>query len=126
MGNNKRDWRSLLAVALAAVLWTTQPGFGLLVTEVMYQPTGNEETLEFIELYNNRAVFEDLSGYTFTNGIGYVFPAGTIIGPKSYLVVARDPAALENAYAMAVEGAVYAGDRVGIFQGRRVTRDDKI
>lgn len=64
----------------------------------MYHPAGEGETLEFIELYNDRAVFEDMSGYAFTRGIRYPFPPGTILGPKSYLVAALDPRALENAY----------------------------
>jgi len=80
------------------VLWATRAGMGLVVSEVMYHPVEGGETFEFIELYNNRAVFEDLTGYAFTNGISYVFEPGTIIGPKEYLVVACDPAALEAAY----------------------------
>jgi len=71
---------------------------GLVVSEVMYHPVDVGETLEFIELYNEQAVFEDLSGYTFTNGIQYTFAPGTLLGSKQYLVVARDPAALQAAY----------------------------
>jgi hypothetical protein len=84
--------------ACMGILWFTQPGMGLVVSEIMYHPTDAGGTLEFIELYNNRAVFEDLTNYAFTNGIQYVFEPGTTIGPKGYLVVARDPAALEEAY----------------------------
>jgi len=89
-----RPW----AVAIAAILWLTQPNFGLHVSEIMYHPVDEAETLEFIELYNNRAVFEDLSGYAFTDGISYVFPPNTIVEPKSHLVIARDPAAIESIY----------------------------
>ena len=109
MNNEKRHWRNLVAVALAALLLTTQPGFGLLVTEVMYHPIGEGETLEFIELYNNRAVFHDLGGYAFTNGIRYEFPAGTILESKSYLVVASDPAALESTYNITGVHGPFAG-----------------
>jgi len=98
MSNQKRHWSRLPAVFLAAILCLTQPDFGLQVSEVMYHSVDEAETLEFIELYNSRAVFEDLSGYEFTDGIRYVFPPGTIIEPKSHLVVARDPAAIESAY----------------------------
>src|SRR5512147_831345 len=80
-------------------LWSAQPGFGLMVTEVMYHPVGlsaaaEDEKLEFIELYNNREASEDLSGWAFTNGIDYVFEPNTTLGSKQYLVVARDPNAL--------------------------------
>ena len=96
-------------------LWAAQPCMGLVVSEVMYHPAedsgfAEDEALEFIELYNNRAVFEDLSGYAFTNGIDYTFEPGTILDPKEYLVVARNPAAIE---------AVYETDNVyGPFSGR--------
>jgi hypothetical protein len=104
MKNKVQHWCSLLVMAFVVVLWATQPGMALVVSELMYHPVeeggtpdGNE-TLEFIELYNNRAVFEDLSGYAFTNGISYTFGPGTILGAKEYLVVAKDPNAVEAAY----------------------------
>jgi hypothetical protein len=90
--------RGVLAMTCVVALWAAQPGMGLVVSEVMYHPVEGGGTFEFIELYNNRAVFEDLSGYAFTNGIQYVFGPGTIIRSGEYLVVAYDPAALEGAY----------------------------
>ena len=91
-------WCCLLMMAYMVVFATTQSSVGLVVSEVMYHPADAGETLEFVELYNNRAVFEDLTGYAFTNGIQYVFEPGSIINSGEYLVVARDPAALEAAY----------------------------
>ncbi|MEA3225450.1 MAG: lamin tail domain-containing protein, partial [Planctomycetota bacterium] len=98
MIDNKRHWYNLPAMVCTVIFWTAQPGLGLIISEIMYHPAGNGDTLEFIELHNDRAVFEDLSDYAFTNGIGYAFESGTIIAPKSYLVVAHDPAALEQVY----------------------------
>ncbi len=98
MKNQRRHRCSLLVMTCVVALWVARPCMGLVVSEVMYHPVEGAETLEFIELYNNRAVFEDLTGYAFTNGIQYEFEPGTIIGPKEYLVVARDPAALEASY----------------------------
>ena len=98
MKDIKQRWCCLLMVTCMVVFGTTQSSMGLVVSEVMYHPADAGETLEFIELYNNRAVFEDLTGYAFTNGIQYVFEPGTIINSREYLVVARDPAALESAY----------------------------
>ncbi|MHC4556292.1 MAG: lamin tail domain-containing protein, partial [Planctomycetota bacterium] len=106
----------LLAMTCIVALWATRPCMGLVVSEVMYHPVeegrtpAGDENLEFIELYNNKAVFEDLSGYGFTNGIGYTFAPGTILAAKEYLVVARDPAAVEAAYGI---NGVY-----GPFSGR--------
>jgi len=76
----------------------TQPCWGLVVSEIMYHPAGENEALEFIELYNDRVVTEDVSGYAFIDGIQYTFSANTKIPPKSYVVVARDPSALAEKY----------------------------
>jgi hypothetical protein len=85
-----------------------------MITEVMYHPPGpsaatEDETLEFIELYNNRAMSEDLSGWAFTKGIDYVFGAGATLGPKQYLVIARDPNALQAAYGITNVAGPYTG-----------------
>jgi len=89
--------RSLI-IACILVFWITRSSMGLVISEIMYHPVDSGETLEFIELYNNQAVFEDLSGCAFTNGIQYVFEPGTVLNAGEHLVVARDPAALEAAY----------------------------
>jgi len=98
MKSKQQHLWSLLAMTCLVALCTTQSGLGLVVSEVMYHPVEAGGDLEFIELYNNRAVIEDLSGYSFTNGISYTFEPGTALGAKEYMVVARDPAALEAAY----------------------------
>jgi len=82
------------------VFGTAQSGMGLVVSEFMYHPADSGEKFEFIELYNDRAVFEDLTGYAFTNGIQYVFESETILNAGEYLVIARDPAVLEAAYSI--------------------------
>jgi len=102
MKGRSRFWCALVAVVGVMVLCPVQPGWALVFSEIMYHSVEDvvtgDEPLEFIELYNNRAVSEDLGGWAFTNGIEYTFPAGTTLGPKSYLVVARDPNALKAAY----------------------------
>ncbi|MBN2592148.1 MAG: lamin tail domain-containing protein, partial [Sedimentisphaerales bacterium] len=110
MKQNKQQWFRSLILACMVVFLTAQSGMGLVVSEIMYHPSDSGEHLEFIELYNNRAVFEDLTGYAFMNGIQYVFDAGTVINGGEYLVLARDPAALEEAYG--ITGVV------GPFSGR--------
>ena len=108
----------LLAMICAAALWTPRPCMGLVVSEVMYHPTADGGRLEFIELYNDRAVFEDLTACAFTNGIQYEFEPGTMIGAKEYVVVARDPNALEAAYGIS---GVY-----GPFTGRLDNAGERI
>jgi hypothetical protein len=98
-----------LCILIFGFLLVTQPVMGLIITEVMYHPTDDGEGLEFIELYNNRAVFEDLSGYAFTNGIEYAFEPGTILQAKQYLVVALNPAALARAYDLTNVVGPYSG-----------------
>lgn len=93
----------------AMVLWASSPGKALVISEIMYQPSDEGEFLEFVELYNDRAVFEDLSGWTFTRGIEYTFEPETILGAKQYLVIARDPAALEAAYGITGVLGPFAG-----------------
>jgi len=88
---------------------------GLVISEIMYHPVeeggtpGGEENLEFIELYNNRAVFEDLGGFAFTNGVKYTFPPGTIIPAGQYLVLAKDPTALKAAYGITTAHGPWTG-----------------
>lgn len=81
----------------------------LVVSEIMVQPADEGEWLEFIELYNDRGVFEDLSGYAFTRGIEYTFEPNTILGAKQYMVIARDPSALEAAYGITGVQGPFAG-----------------
>jgi hypothetical protein len=72
----------------------------LVISEIMYHPPENAEgvELEYIELYNSRSVSEDISGFRISGDIDYVFPSGSIIEKRSYLVISSDPEALERAY----------------------------
>jgi hypothetical protein len=118
MKDVKQHWYYLLMMVCMVVFWTAQPGMGLVISEIMYHPADPGEKLEFIELYNNRAVFEDLTGYAFTGGIQYEFEPGTTLGAGQYLVVARDPAALEAAYSI--------NDVLGPFTGRLENDGERI
>jgi len=115
MKDQKQHRCVLLVMTCMAALWATQPCMGLVVSELMYHPVeeGNtpsgDEKLEFVELYNNQATSEDLSGYKFTNGIGYTFKPGTMLGPKGYLVVAREPNAVKAAYGISVVEGPFTG-----------------
>lgn len=53
--------------------------------------SANGEYVDWIELYNDNSVAMDISGWSLTDDdtdpTKYVIPAGTIIGPKSYLII---------------------------------------
>lgn len=93
-------YRSFFTVGFCAfVLGLVQPASALVISEVMYHPVETDDTeVEFIELYNDRAVFEDLSGFQFVDGIEFEFPEDTVLGAKQYIVVALDPNAVEAMY----------------------------
>lgn len=76
--------------------------------EVHYHPAGDRSELEFVELYNQMAVDVDLSNWRI-GGIDYNFPERTIIRAGSYLVVAKDPAALRQATGVAATLGPYPG-----------------
>ncbi|MCD6394042.1 MAG: lamin tail domain-containing protein [Planctomycetes bacterium] len=116
----------LFLIPVLVVLWYAPLSQALVVSELMYHPveeggvSTGDQRLEFIELYNDRAVFEDISGYTFSNDIDYTFPAGTVIGGKEYLVIAKEPALVEATYGITGVLGPYdkrfkdSGDRVDL------------
>ena len=70
----------------------------LTITEIMYAPPANGPDLQFIEVYNETGTVHDLSGYRFSSGVEYIFPEGTFLQGRSYLVVCADLNALRSAY----------------------------
>jgi len=79
----------------------------LKVTEVHYHPVDQDtvgaKQLEFIELKNIGTKTLDLSGLSFTDGITYTFPNGTIIAPKSFVVVASNPVEFQRLYGFSTD-----------------------
>jgi MYXO-CTERM domain-containing protein len=78
--------------------------FGLpqiVINELHYHPAASavaagedNEALQFIELYNAESVPVDLSGYAFSQGVGFIFPQGTLIPAGGFLVVGANAAFL--------------------------------
>jgi regulation of enolase protein 1 (concanavalin A-like superfamily) len=68
----------------------------IVINEIMYAPA--VANAEFVELYNNSTnTAFDLSGWEF-QGLGYTFPAGSILWPTNYLVLAANGPAFAAAY----------------------------
>ena len=59
----------------------------LVISEIMYHPADGAGE-EFIELLNTSdSITLDLGGVSFTDGIDYVFPDGSILAPGDYLTL---------------------------------------
>ncbi|MDB6151716.1 MAG: hypothetical protein JWL90_169 [Chthoniobacteraceae bacterium] len=79
----------------------------VVVNEVHYNPSN--AALEFVELHNQLSVNVDMSGWRFDGGITFDFPEGTIIPARGYLVVAKDPLALQAATGYAGAAGPFTG-----------------
>ncbi len=70
----------------------------LVINEIMYNPpAGSDDSLEYVEIYNNSGRPVLLKGIHFTAGIVAILPDSTLPA-DSYLVVAKDSAAYQNIF----------------------------
>jgi VCBS repeat-containing protein len=85
----------------SVTLQVSDPGDHLTLSEIFYRPGGGfpENTaLEFIELHNRGSEPVDLTGWTISRGVSYAFPAGLVVPPGGYWVVAAHPTSFSAAY----------------------------
>jgi hypothetical protein len=68
----------------------------LILTELNYHPVTAGE--EFIEMQNVSAFTVDLGACTFTAGISYTFPAGTLVAPGARLLLVENRTAFTARY----------------------------
>ncbi len=80
----------------------------VVINEIHYNPANNTRT-EFIELHNPTAAAVDLSGWQFTDGVAFTFPAGTTIAAGGFVVVASDPAVFLAEYGFTPLGPYVGG-----------------
>lgn len=83
---------SLLAFFASAVLRAD-----VVINEIMYHPSSERTTEEYIELHNPSASSVSLEGWSFTSGVSFTFP-NISISAGGYLVVAADGAAFAAKY----------------------------
>jgi hypothetical protein len=62
----------------------------VVINEIMYHPPFDLDELQYVELFNRGQDAVDLSRWTFTKGIGFVFPARTMLAAGGSLVVCRN------------------------------------
>lgn len=73
----------------------------LRITELMYH-NDDAPLAEFIELQNTGSTPLDLSQLTFTNGINFTFPDGTLLEPGAYLILTSSQTQFQAIYGSSV------------------------
>ena len=76
----------------------------IVISEVHYKPDPVTEWSEFVEVHNAGEAPVDLSGWLLDGGVRYLFPAGSIVAPNAYLVIAQDPVAYAARFGQAPAG----------------------
>jgi predicted phage tail protein len=79
------------------------------LNEMLFHPPAGLDGAEFVELYNRGAAPVDLSGWKFTHGISFTFPASTAIPAGGFLVVCRNRTLAASLF----PGARLAGNYTG-------------
>jgi len=74
----------------------------VIISEIHYNVfrTAGEATLEFVEIKNCGATRVDLSGWSFTEGLTFTFPAGAFIDPGEHLAICADVDAARATYGL--------------------------
>ncbi|MCE9613576.1 MAG: lamin tail domain-containing protein [Lentisphaerae bacterium] len=83
-----------------------------ILSEIMYHPSDAASTssLEYVELFNTEALPHDLGGFQLAGDVSYTFPTGTVLGARSFALVAADPSAMQAAYGLANVFGPFAGN----------------
>ncbi len=79
----------------------------LVINELHYHPAPAQgDDHAFIELYNRGAAPYDLSGASFSSGVGFTFPDPTILAPGEYALVVAEPGFFSG---LGIQVFAYAG-----------------
>jgi hypothetical protein len=93
----------------------------IVINEIMYHPISGYADDQYIELFNRGASVADVGYWRFTEGIDFMMPAGTVIPPGGYLVVARSLTNMLARYAQ-----LNAVNTVGEFGGKLSFRGERL
>ena len=70
----------------------------VVINELHVDPAPKTSFVEFVELHNTGAAAVDLSGWHFSDGVQFTFPAGATLPAGGYGVVAGNPGAVQAAF----------------------------
>ena len=70
----------------------------IVITEIMYHPSGGGQELEFIELHNASPAPVDVSGWYFSKGISFTFPSQSFLSGGEYVVICANEQRIAATY----------------------------
>ncbi len=114
----------LLGVLLSCLLASTRLPGAVLITEIMYNPPQGGQ-YEYVELFNSGGAAVNIGGWSFTAGVTYAFPAGSMIPAGAYITVCRSRTDFQAAHP-GVPAAIVFGNFTGALDngGERITLSD--
>ena len=98
------------------------------ITELMYNPTGANANLQYVEVQNQTAATVDVSGWQFSQGVTYTFPAGTTLAPYEAVTIVHF--ALTDTASLAAFRSAYGTDAatrlLGPFTGTLASKGEQV
>ncbi len=92
---------SLSSAVTTVQILVEQKGTDIVINEIMYRPGATYPepiAQEYIELHNRGTSPIDLTGWQISSGVSFAFPAGRIMAPGSYLVIAANLSSFQAAH----------------------------
>jgi hypothetical protein len=89
----------------------------VVLNEIHYHPADGSRAGEFVELYNHGSEDVDLGGWMLTGGAQFLFPPGSVIPGRGYLLVAANSQFLIARYGLAPP--LVAGEYAGSLSNSR-------
>lgn len=80
----------------------------VVINEIHYSPSPNNEAVEYIELHNTGPESVDLSGWKFTDGFAYIFPEDSALASGAYLILAQNEAEYNRKFGSIFVGGIKA------------------
>ena len=121
MPSSRSPWFLPLVLALVFLLTLTLlPVFGssqtvdhMLISEVMYDPVGEESAGEWVELFNPTGAGVDLAGWKLVDNASQDIIPSFVLRPGEYLVIAANEDAFRSIYPDFTGNLVALGDTIG-------------
>lgn len=86
------------------VLQSAAMAAGPVINEIFYHAPNDLEDLEWVEIHNPQDQTVDISGWRFSKGIDFTFPAGSRLEARGFLVLAHDRDLFAEYYSFAPAG----------------------